>query len=91
MEHEPRYMYALVIYARRSVCECGHGFTLKKESRITANSPVKRKRALRQIHTTYVTQRKDVQRNTATFAFRLFFRNTTQVSHAMQCKGLKQS
>ena len=25
-----------VIYARRSVCECGHAFTLKREARITA-------------------------------------------------------
>ena len=43
MEHGPRYRYALVIHARRSVCECGHAFTLKREARITASSPVKRK------------------------------------------------
>ena len=35
-----------VIHARRSVCECGHAFTLKREARITASSPAKRKRAL---------------------------------------------
>ena len=48
MEHGPRYryMYTLVIHARRSVCECGHAFTLKREARITASSPMKRKRAL---------------------------------------------
>ena len=34
-----------VIHARRSVCECGHAFTLKREARITASSPAKRKRA----------------------------------------------
>ena len=46
MEHGPRYRYALVIHARRSVCECGHAFTLKREARITATSPVKHKRTL---------------------------------------------
>ena len=25
-------------------CECGHAFTLKREARITASSPVKRKK-----------------------------------------------
>ena len=30
-----------MIHARRSVCECGHAFTLKREGRITASSPVK--------------------------------------------------
>ena len=45
MEHGPRYRYALVIHARRLVCECGHAFTLKREARITANSPVKCKKA----------------------------------------------
>ena len=35
-----------VVHARRSVCECGHAFTLKREARITASNPVKRKRAL---------------------------------------------
>ena len=39
MEHGPRYRYALVIHAR-SVCECGHALTLKREARITASSPV---------------------------------------------------
>ena len=38
MEHGPRYRYPLVIYAGRSVCECGHAFTLKREARITASS-----------------------------------------------------
>ena len=28
-----------VIHARRSICECGHAFTLKREARNTANSP----------------------------------------------------
>ena len=46
MEHGPRYRYAVVIYARRSVCECGHAFTFKREAHITASSPVKCKRAL---------------------------------------------
>ena len=40
------YMYALVIHARRSVCKCGHAFTLKREARITASSPLECKRAL---------------------------------------------
>ena len=35
-----------VIHARRSICECGHAFTLKREARNTASSPAKRKRAL---------------------------------------------
>ena len=35
-----------VIHARRSVCECGHAFTLKREARITVSSPAKRKIAL---------------------------------------------
>ena len=52
MEHGPRYRYALVIHARRSVCECGHAFTLKREARITASSPVKRKRALESMEDT---------------------------------------
>ena len=45
MEHGPRYRYALVIHARISFCECGHAFTLKREARITASSPVKCKKA----------------------------------------------
>ena len=52
MEHGPRYRYALVIHARRSVCECGHAFTLKREARITASSPVKCKRALESMEDT---------------------------------------
>ena len=39
MEHGPRYRYALVIYAGRSVCGCGYAFTL--EARVTASCPVK--------------------------------------------------
>ena len=31
-----------MIYAGRSVCECDHAFTLKREARINASSPVKR-------------------------------------------------
>ena len=41
-----------VIHARRSVCECGHAFTLKREARITASSPEKRKRALESLEDT---------------------------------------
>ena len=41
-----------VIHARRSVCECGHAFTLKREARITASSPAKRKRALESLEDT---------------------------------------
>ena len=41
----PRYRYALVIHERRSVCECDHAFTLKREICIAASSPVKRKSA----------------------------------------------
>ena len=44
MEHGPRYRYVLVIHARRSVCECGHAFTLKREACTTASSSVKRKK-----------------------------------------------
>ena len=59
MEHGPRYRYALVIHARRSVCECGHAFTLKREARITASSPVKRKRALESMEDTLRRQEKN--------------------------------
>ena len=52
MEHGPRYRYALVIYARRSVCECGHAFTFKREARITASSSEKYKRALESMEDT---------------------------------------
>ena len=52
MEHGPGYRYALVIHARRSVCECGHAFTLKTRARITASSPVKRKIALESMEDT---------------------------------------
>ena len=41
-----------VIHARRSICECGHAFTLKREARITASSPAKRKRALKSLEDT---------------------------------------
>ena len=41
-----------VIHARRSICECGHAFTLKREARITASSPAKRKRALESLEDT---------------------------------------
>ena len=41
-----------VIHARRSICECGHAFTLKREARNTASSPAKRKRALYCVYTT---------------------------------------
>ena len=44
MEHGLRYWYALVIHVRRSICECGHAFTFKREARITASSPVKHKK-----------------------------------------------
>ena len=41
-----------VIHVRRSVCQCGHAFTLKREARITASSPAKRKRALESLEDT---------------------------------------
>ena len=41
-----------VIHARRSVCECGHAVTLKREARINASSPVIRKRALESLEDT---------------------------------------
>ena len=42
-----------VIHARRSVCVCGHAFTLKREARITASSsPAKPKRALESLEDT---------------------------------------
>ena len=41
-----------VIHARRSVCEYGHAFTLKREARITASSPAKRKRVLESLEDT---------------------------------------
>ena len=59
MEHGPRYRYALVIHARRSVCECGNAFTLKREARITASSPVKCKRALESMEDTLRRQEKN--------------------------------
>ena len=59
MEHGPRYSYALVIHARRSVCECGHAFTLKREVRITASSPVKCKRTLESMEDTLRRQEKN--------------------------------
>ena len=59
MEHGLRYTYTLVIHARRSVCECGHAFTLKREARITASSPVKHKRALESMEDTLRRQEKN--------------------------------
>ena len=41
-----------VIHARRSICECGHAFTLKREARNTASSPAKRKGALESLEDT---------------------------------------
>ena len=41
-----------VIHVRRSVCECGHAFTLKREPRITASIHAKRKRALESLEDT---------------------------------------
>ena len=41
-----------VIHVRRSICECGHAFTLKREARNTASSPAKRKRALESLEDT---------------------------------------
>ena len=41
-----------VIHTRRSICECGHAFTLKREARNTASSPAKRKRALESLEDT---------------------------------------
>ena len=58
MEHGPRYRYALVIHARRSVCECGHAFIFKRRARITASSPVKREIALESMEDTLRRQEK---------------------------------
>ena len=60
MEHGPRYrclrkvclQCSTVIHARRSICECGHAFTLKREVRNTASSPAKHKRALESLEDT---------------------------------------
>ena len=41
-----------MIHVRRSICECGHAFTLKRETRNTASSPAKRKRALESLEDT---------------------------------------
>ena len=41
-----------VIHARRSICECGHAFTLKREASNTASSPAKCKRALESLENT---------------------------------------
>ena len=41
-----------VIHARRSICECGCAFILKREARNTASSPAKRKRALESLEDT---------------------------------------
>ena len=58
MEHGPRYRYALLIHARDQFV-CGHVFTLKREARITANSSVKRKRALESMEDTLRKQEKN--------------------------------
>ena len=65
MEHGPRYRYALVIHAKRSVYECGHAFTLKREACITASSPVKRKRALESMEDTLRRQENNRTRMTS--------------------------
>ena len=65
MEHGPRYRYPLVIHARRSVCECGHAFTLKREACITASSPVKCKRALESMEDTLRRQENNRTRMTS--------------------------
>ena len=59
MEHGPRYRYALVIYAGRSVCECGHAFTSKRKACVTASSLVKFKRALQSMEDTLWRQEKN--------------------------------
>ena len=59
MEHGPRYRYALVIHVRRSVCKCGHVFTLKRETHIMASSPMKCKRALKSMEDTMRRQEKN--------------------------------
>ena len=41
-----------VIHTRRSICECGHAFTLKREARNTASTPTKCKRALESLEDT---------------------------------------
>ena len=38
-----------VIHVRKSVCECGHVFTLKRGALITASNLTKRKRALKSL------------------------------------------
>ena len=51
-----------MIYAGRSVCKCGHAFTLIKKACITASSPVKRKRALKSMEDTSRRQEKNSTR-----------------------------
>ena len=51
-----------VIHARRSVCECGHAFTLKREAHITASSPAKSKRALESLEDTCTLRRQESNR-----------------------------
>ena len=51
-----------VIHARRSVCECGHAFTLKREARITASSPAKRKIALESLEDIFLLRRQESNR-----------------------------
>ena len=48
-----------MIHVRRSVCEYGHAFTLKREARITASSLVKRKSALESMEDTLWRQEKN--------------------------------
>ena len=52
-----------VIHARRSICECGHAFTLKREAHNTTSSPTKRKRALESLEDTFSeTQEQTLER-----------------------------
>ena len=56
-----------VIHARRSICECGHAFTLKREARITASSPAKCKRALESLEDTLRRQESNRTRMAVVF------------------------
>ena len=71
MEHEPGTGMRLrmvcpqcstVIHVRRSVCECGHAFTLKRGALITASSPTKCKRALESLEDILRTQENNTTR-----------------------------
>ena len=48
-----------MIHARRSVCECGHAFILKRRAHITASSPMKCKIALESMEDTLWRQEKN--------------------------------